>query len=89
MPIPTTLPSFETQDEGSQIRSGAAKMIRPGLEPETLSVLDSRDNQLHHRTGQQLLELPVFHDGTTGAHMLRFDVEISRVSCRLSGGDGV
>jgi hypothetical protein len=41
---------YTSSAERSQTDSGA-KMIRPGLEPETLSVLDSRDNQLHHRTG--------------------------------------
>ena len=30
-------------------------MISPGLEPETLSVLDSRDNQLHHETKERRL----------------------------------
>ena len=27
-----------------------AKMVLPGFEPETFSVLDWRDNQLHHET---------------------------------------
>jgi hypothetical protein len=32
------------------------QLWQPGLEPGTLSVLDSRDNQLHHRHS-----LPVLH----------------------------
>ena len=32
-------------------------MASPGLEPETFSVLDWRDNQLHHETLRDLVML--------------------------------